>query len=156
MKNFMTKEKREALSNRLVLNFGVLLAGALIMLYIYNFVTAGYEIVTTNVVGIIAILAAIGAIVLFLLGKKKCPKIKNYSAALLGTFVAGAITYLPRFSFVKNLVPAFTVKIAIISVFLLMLLYFIVMAIVTGIILKTHPEAPNEKKAIHHKKKNKR
>lgn len=156
----MTKEQREKISNRLTLNFGILLCGALIMLYVYNFVVAGYVHETANFVGIVGILSAIVAIALFVLGKIKYPKIKNYSAIFLGMFIAALIVYAPRIPFMANLLPTFTIKTAIIVVFLLMLAYFIVFAIVSGIMLKKHPEAPVEKKKIQHakgkKKKNRK
>lgn len=152
MKKVMTREEREKLSNRLILNFGILLCGALIMLYIYNFVSAGYSVPTANTVGVIGIISAVAAIVFFVLGKTKFPKIKNYSAIFLGMFIAALITYAPRFRFVTKLVPAFTMKTAVISVFVLMLAYFIVLSIVTAVILKTHPEAPVEKQKMQHAK----
>ena len=84
MTKVMTREEREKLSNRLILNFGILLCGALIMLYVYNFISAGYAIQTAYTVGIIGIISAVAAIVFFVLGKTKFPKIKNYSAIFLG------------------------------------------------------------------------
>lgn len=155
MTKFMTKAEREKVSNRLVLNFGILLAGALIMLYVWNFISAGYVRQAQNVCGVAAIIAAVTAIVLFVVGNVKKNALKKYSAVPLGVMVAGAIVYLPyllapKFAFV-------TPKNAVITVFILMLVYFVVMAIVTGVILKKHPEAPTEKKKIQHaKKKNKR
>ncbi len=148
----MTKEQREKISNRLTLNFGILLCGALMMLYAYNFIIAGYVHETANFVGIVGILSAIAAVVLFVLGRVKYPKIKNYSAIFLGMFIAALITYAPRITFIANLLPAFTIKTAVIVVFLLMLAYFVVLAIVSGIILKKHPVAPAEKKKIQHAK----
>lgn len=160
MTKVMTREQREKLSNRVILNFGILLCGALIMLYIYNFISAGYQTQTAYTVGVIGILSAIAAIVFFVLGKVKYPKIKNYSAIFLGMFIASLITYAPRFGFMADLLPSFTMKTAVVTVFILMLVYFIVLSIVTAIILKTHPEAPVEKAKIHHakgkKKKKKR
>ncbi len=147
MEKFMTKQEREKLSNKLVLNFGILLCGALIMLYVYNFISAGYVAQTQNTLGIIAIISAVLAIVFFTVGKVKNLKIKNYSAIFLGAAIAGAVTYLPK------LIPAFAAKTAVICVFLLMLLYFIVIAIITGITLKLHPEMPKAKKIQHAKKK---
>ena len=151
MTKFMTKAEREKVSNRLVLNFGILLAGALIMLYVWNFVSAGYVRQTQNVCGIAAIIAAVTAIVLFVVGSVKKNALKKYSAVPLGVMIAGVIVYLPhllatKFAFV-------TPKNAVITVFILMLIYFIVMAIVTGVILKKHPEAPKEQKKIQHAKK---
>lgn len=148
----MTKDEREKISNRLTLNFGILLCGALIMLYLYNFVIAGYAHEVANVVGIVGILSAIAAVIMFVLGKKNYPKIKNYSAIFLGMFIAALIVYLPKLPFMANLLPTFTTITAIIAVFILMLVYFVVLAVVSGIILKTHPEAPAEKKKIQHAK----
>ena len=153
MEKFMTKQEREKLSNKLVLNFGILLLGALVMLYVYNFISAGYVLQTQNTLGIIAIISAVLAIVFFVIGRVKNLKIKNYSAIFLGVAVAGFVTYLPKLSFVQSAIPAFTAKMAVISVFLLMLLYFIVIAIITGITLKLHPEMPKAKKIQHAKKK---
>lgn len=148
----MTKEERENVSNRLVLNFGILLLGALIMLYIYNFLNAGYTKQTATVVGVVGIISIIAAIVMFVVGKIKKHKILNYSAIPFGMFIAALITYFPRF----NLISGFTMKNAVILVFILMLAYFIVLTIINAIILKTHPEAPVEKKIKHAKGKKKR
>ncbi len=156
MKKFMTKAEREKCSNRLVLNFGILLGGALIMLYVYNFVNAGYVRQAQNVVGVLAIICAILAIVMFVVGLKKSSKLKNYSAVALGAAISGAIVYAPRFGFIRTALPALTAKTAVISVFVLMLAYFIVMTVVTVIILATHPEEPVEKKKIQHAKKKRR
>ncbi len=152
MKNFMTKQEREKISNRLLLNFGVVLCGALVMLYVYNFVNAGYVIEAQNTIGVIGILAAIAAVVFFILGNKSHPKMKNYSGLFLGIVIAALVTYAPNIPFVANLIPALNAKSAIVLVFLLLLAYFVVFAVVSGIILKTHPEAPAEKKKIQHAK----
>lgn len=152
MTKFMTKQEREKVSNRLVLNFGILLAGALVMLYVWNFISAGYIRQTQNVCGVTAIVAAVLAIVLFVVGSVKKNALKRYSAVPLGVMIAGVILYLPYL-----LAPKFmfvTPKNAVITVFSLMLVYFIVMAIVTGVILKKHPEAPRQKNVQHTKKKN--
>lgn len=149
----MTKNEREKVSNRLILNFGIILAGALIMLYVYNFISAGYVKQAQNVVGVVAIISAVLAIVFAVIGKVKGSNLLKVAPMLLGMFVAGAITFLPRF------IPALDAKTAVIIVFLAMLVYFIVMAVITAVILKKHPEQPREKKQIHHakkKKKNKR
>lgn len=150
MKKFMTKEQREHVSNRLILNFGILLFGALIMLYVYNFIGAGYVRQTQNVLGAIGIASAVVAIVFVVLGKLKNANFLTVVPVFLGMFIAGSITYLPRF--VSNL----QAKTAVIIVFWLMLAYFIVMAVITAIILKVHPEQPKEKKVVHHAKKKKR
>ena len=143
----MTKEQREKVSNRLTLNFGILLFGTLLMLYVYNFINAGYVTVTQNVVGIIAIISLVFAIVCVILGKKKYAKLLKFAPVFLGMFVAGAIIYLPR------LISALHAKTAIIIVFLAMLVYFIVMAIITAVILKKYPEQPKAKNIVHSKKK---
>ena len=153
MKNFITKEQREKISNRVVLNFGALLCGALVMLYVYNFIIAGYSVSTVNLVGIVGIVSAVLAIVMFVLGLKKFPKIKNYSGIFLGMFIAALIVYASKFGFVTNLIPAYTAKVGVIVVFVLMAVYFIAFAVATAIYLKLHPEMPSEKKKIQHKKK---
>lgn len=150
MTKFMTKEQREKVSNRLILNFGILLFGALVMLYVFNFINAGYVTEAQNVAGVIAIIAAVLAIAALILGKTKMPKLLKFAPVLLGIFIAGAVTYLPRF------ISALDAKMAVILVFLLMVLYFIVIAVVTAVTLKLHPEQPKEKKAVHHAKKKKR
>ncbi len=147
MTKFMTKEQREKVSNRLILNFGIILAGALVMLYVYNFISAGYVRQAQNVVGVAAIISAVLAIVFAVIGKVKGNKMASVAPVFLGMFIAGAITFLPRF------VSALDAKTAVIIVFLAMLLYFIVMAVITAVILKKHPEQPREKKQIHHAKK---
>ena len=150
MTKFMTKEQREKVSNRLILNFGILLCGALIMLYVYNFINAGYVSQAQNVCGVVAIISAVLAIVFAVIGKVKGNKLLSVAPVFLGMFIAGAITYLPR------LVSALEAKTAVIIVFLAMLVYFIIMAVITAVILKKHPEQPKEKKQIHHAKKKKR
>lgn len=155
MKNYITKEQREKLSNRVVLNFGILLCGALVMLYVYNFLIAGYTTSTLNFVGIAGIVALVAAIVFFVLGKTKLPKMKNYSGIFLGAFIAALVVYASKFAFLTNAIPAYTAKNATILVFILMAVYFIVFAIATGIFLKLHPEMPSEKKIQHKKKKRK-
>lgn len=152
MKKEITREEREKISNRLVLNFGILLCGALVMLYIYNFVNANYIKQTATAVGIIGIIALIATVVFFILSKKKDGKFKTVSAISLGAFVCALITYIPSLGFVKNLLPAFTMKTAIISVFILMLVYFVVMCVVTMVTLAIHPLAPVQKNKIQHAK----
>lgn len=150
MTKYMTKQQREAISNRLILTFGILLCGSLVMLYVYNFISAGYMRETQNVIGVLAVIFAVLAVVSVVLGKIKNKKFMRPFPTFLGAFIGGAIVFLPR------LIPAFQAKTAVILVFVLMLVYLIVMAIITGIILKLHPEQPKEKKVVHAKKKNKR
>ncbi len=155
MKNYITKEQREKLSNRVVLNFGVLLCGALVMLYVYNFLIANYTSSTLNFVGVVGIISLIATIVFFVLGKTKFPKMKNYSGIFLGAFIAALIVYASKFGFITKLIPAYTAENAVILVFILMAVYFVAFAIATAIYLKLHPEMPSEKKIQHKKKKRK-
>ena len=106
MTKFMTKEQREKVSNRLILNFGIILFGALVMLYVFNFINAGYVTEAQNVVGVIGIIAAVLAVAALILGKTKQPKLLTFAPVLLGIFLAGGITYLPR------LIPALAPKTA--------------------------------------------
>ncbi len=147
-KKFITKEQKEKVSNRLVLNFGILLAGALIMLYVYNFVSAGYTSSVKNVLLTLGIIFAVLTVVTFVLGMKKFPSLKKYSPVALGAFIACGVVASTKF------IPSFPIKTSVLVVFILMAVYFIVMAIYTGIYLKTHPVLI-EKKNIHHKKKRK-
>ena len=123
------------------------------MLYVWNFISAGYVSQAQNVCGVVAIISAVLAIVLFFVGNAKQNAMKKYSAVALVVAIAGAIIYLPRISFLAENIAILTAKNAVISVFILMAVYFVVMAIVTGVILKKHPEAPAEKKKIQHAKK---
>ena len=147
-KKFITKEEKERISNRLVLNFGILLAGALAMLYVYNFVAAGYTSAVENVLFVLAIVFAIATILTFILGKKKFPSLKKYSPICLGIFIACGIVASTKF------INAFPVKTSILLVFILIAVYFAILAIYTAIYLKTHPVLV-EKKKIQHKKKRK-
>lgn len=147
-KKFITKEQKEKVSNRLVLNFGILLAGALIMLYVYNFVSAGYTSSVQNVLLTLGIIFAVLAVVTFVLGMKKLPSLKKYAPVALGAFIACGVVASTKF------IPAFPIKTAVLSVFILMAAYFIVMAIYTAIYLGTH-KVIVEKKKIQHKKKRK-
>jgi len=147
-KKFITKEEREKVSNRLVLNFGILLAGALLMLYVYNFTAAGYIGQVQNVLFVLSIVFLIAAALAFILGYKKLPSLKKYRTLFLGIFVGCAIVSSTKF------IQAFPIKASILAVFVLMAVYFIVIAIYTAIYLKTHTVII-EKKKIQHKKKRK-
>lgn len=150
-KKFITKEQKERVSNRLVLNFGVLLAGALVMLYAYNFATSGYSVQVKQVGVILGIISAVLAVAMFVLGLTKLPKMKNYAAIPLGVFLACAVvSYIP-------LIPAFakyhyTIEMSIWLVLILMVVYFVVLSIYTAIYTATHPVLVQKKK-IQHKKK---
>ena len=147
-KKFITREQKEKVSNRLVLNFGILLAGALIMLYVYNFVSAGYWNSVQNVLLVLGIIFAVGAVATFILGKKKYPCLTKYAPVLLGAFIVSGIVASTKF------ISAFPIKTAVISTFIVMAVYFVVMAIYTAIYMKTHTVLI-EKKKIQHKKKRK-
>ncbi len=147
-KKFITKEQKEKVSNRLVLNFGILLAGALIMLYVYNFVSAGYTSAVKNVLLTLGIIFAVVAVATFVLGMKKFPSLKKYAPVALGAFIACGVVASTKF------IPTFPIKTAVLSVFILMAAYFVVMAIYTAIYLGTH-KVVVEKKKIQHKKKRK-
>lgn len=148
-KKFITKEQREKASNRLVLNFGILLAGALILLYIYNFNSA-YPTQVRTLLGVLGIVFALLGIAMLVLGFKKDPKYKKYSAIPFGAFVPCAlVSYVSKFPIYN-----YTTEKAIGISLILMLIYFVVLGIYTAIYLKTH-EVLVEKKKIQHKKKRK-
>ena len=159
-KNYITKEQKEKVSNRLVLNFGVLLAGSLALLYVYNFFASGWGTQLLSVLSVLGIIFAVVAVAMFVLGLVKFPKMKNFSAIPFGAFLACAlIAYLPKwnffmakFSFITH--RHYSTGMAVIITLILMLIYFIVLAVITGIYLKTHPVLV-EKKKIQHKKKRK-
>ena len=157
-KNFITKEQKEKVSNRLVLTFGILLAASLVLLYVYNFYASGWNTQLVKTVGILGIIFAVAAIAMFVFGLKKCPKLKNYASIPLGAFIASAfIAYLPKLDFFmaafSNIFHKhYTTGVAVVVCLILMAIYFIVLAIYTAIYLKNHPVLI-EKKKIHHKKK---
>jgi len=128
------------------------------MLYVNSAIKSTYQIRNTAytiilIVGIIGLVAAVG---LFAYGKKKKPSIKNYSAIGLGVAIASAIIYLAKTPFK----PFYTANFAVITVYLLMLVYFIIMAIYTAIQMRKpiekDPEAVAKAKAIQKNKKKKR
>ena len=124
MAKVMTRERKEQLSNRLVLNFGILLGAALVMLYVNNALRSGgtYRSVTYIVLLVLGIIGAVGAVVFFIIGKWKKSKLKNYSAIFLGTFILCAMLYIVKF----NWIPGYTNVISVIAVYVAMALYFIV------------------------------
>ena len=152
-KKFITKEQQEKVSNRLVLNFGILLAGALIMLYVYNFAAAGYSNQLENVLGVLGIVFAVAGIAFLVLGYTKLPKLKNYSAIFFGAFIPCAlVSYFQKIPFLYNRFPDFSAKNAVVVTLVLMALYFIVFSVYTAIYSATHTVLV-EKRIIHHKKK---
>ena len=151
----MTKERQERLSNRLVLNFGILLGVALVMLYVNNALrSSGIRTATYTVLLILGIIFALLAIGFYFVGKYKAPKIKKYSPLCLGGFIICAMLYVSSLS----LIPGYSNIKAVIVVYIAMAVYFIVLAIVTSIQLKK--PVVKEKAAIdgakNAKKKNKR
>ena len=155
----MTKERKEQLSNRLVMNFGILLGASLVMLYVNSALRSGgtYRLVTYTVLLILGIIGIIGAIGFFLLGKLKMPKLKNYSAIFLGDAVICAMLYVVKF----NLIPGYDTVASVIAVYLAMALYFVILAVITAIqlrkpVVKTVNEADAAAKAKHKSKKKKK
>lgn len=127
----MTKEKKEQLSNRLVLNFGILLTAGLILLYVNSALRSGGK--TANIAYLVILIAGIVSLALgvflFVFGKLKKTAVKNYSAVCLGTLIGCAMLYLSRF----NWIPGYTKVRAVIAVYLAMALYFIILAIVISV-----------------------
>ena len=158
-KNFITKEQKDKVSNRLVLNFGVLLAGGLILLYVYNFYASGWNTQLLNVLSILGIIFGVAAIAMFVLGLTKCPKTKKYAAIPLGAFIATAlIAYLPKFNFFmagfSNIFHKhYSTGMAVVVCLILMAIYFIALSIYTAIYLKKHPVLVEKKKIVHNKKR---
>lgn len=155
----MTKERQEQLSNRLVMNFGILLGAALIMLYVNSALRSGgvYRSVTYTVLFILGIVGVVGAITFFVLGKVKYPKMKNYSAIFLGDAVICAMLYIVKFGWI----PSYNTVVSVVAVYLAMVLYFAVLAIVTAIqlrkpIVKTAIETEKSAKHAHKGKKKKK
>jgi len=123
----LTKEKKEQLLNRLVLNFGILLIGAFLMLYVNGLLRGSYSKLTYTIILVLGILGAVSAVLLFVLGKKKNLKLKNYSAVGIGVFVAAIILYISKF----NLFSFYSKSFAVALVYILMLVYFIILAVYT-------------------------
>ena len=96
-KKFITKEQKEKVSNRLVSIFGILLAGALVMLYIYNFVAANYIRDVQNVLLVLSIIFFITTVLTFVLGIKKFPKVFKFWPISLGAFIACGIVASTKF-----------------------------------------------------------
>ncbi len=155
----MTKKQKEKLSNRLVLNFGILLAAALVLLYVNTaFLSSGLAIRSAyTAMLVVAILSAVLGIFMFVFGLMKKSRLKNYSAICLGTFLASALIYSTKLGFISNFSAISAIKL----VYILMAVYFIVMAIITWILIsrptvKTEAEMLEKQKRYGHSKKNKR
>ncbi|MBR7163989.1 MAG: hypothetical protein IKD21_03375 [Clostridia bacterium] len=146
----MTREKKEQLSNRLVLNFGVLLIAAVILLYVNTALrNASSRDLTYLIVLIVGIVSAVFAAFLFIWGKMNKPGIKNYSAIGLGTFIGCALIYASK----VVPVPAYDHVMAVITVYVAMAVYFIVMAIITAVMLRKPLVKSESQKIVHAKKR---
>lgn len=128
----MTKEKREQISNRLVLNFGVLLAGALVLLYVRSALSTVYASTIYSIIFYVGVLALILSVVFFILGKKKGTKLKNYSGVPFGVFVATIVLYISRDGVIKG----YRWEEAVSFLYILMAVYFIVMSVITSVLLR--------------------
>jgi hypothetical protein len=133
----MTKTEKEKLSNRLVLNFAVLLGAALILLYVYNGVISAYVNVWTNVLWAFLGIGVVGAAFFFVWGKLKKPNLFNYGWIFAGIAIASALvvwTFTEVRVWVANFIPFFQTNATqkmICAVYILMLVYFIALYIVT-------------------------
>ncbi len=147
----MTKEKREQLSNRLVLNFGILLAAGLILLYLNTALRSGINASSAafTVILIVGIISVVLGIFFFVYGKTKKPAVTNYSAICLGTFIGSALLYLAKL----NWIPGYTKVRAVIVVYIAMAVYFIVLSIITSIQLRKPLIKSDAEKIVHSKKK---
>lgn len=163
-KNFITQEQKEKVSNRLVLNFGVLLAGALVLLYVYNFYVSNHTVQLMKVLRTLGYIFAGLAVVMFGASfTNKFRKLRNYAAIPFGAFIATLflaflpdfVTYRSPFMVQFNNITGhgYSFTMATLIVCALMVLYFVVLAIYTAIYLKTHPVATQKKKIQHKKKK---
>lgn len=148
----MTKERKEQLSNRLVINFAFLLLASMIMLYVRGGIMSSKPSVAYIIVLILCILGLCSSVALFLLGKSKKPILKNYSAVGLGAFIIALLVYLSKFT----LLGFYSKSIAVTTVYLAMLVYFIIMAIYTFIQLrKPLVKEPSKESLKKSKKKRK-
>ncbi len=148
----MTKERKEQLSNRLVLNFGILLVAAVVLLYVNTALrNASSRELTYTIILIAGIVSAALAVFLFVWGKIKGTKAKNYSAVALGAFIGCALLYASK----VITYPLYNHIAAVITVYIAMAVYFIVMAIITAVLVNK-PTIKNANEKIVHSKKKKR
>lgn len=163
-KKFITQEQKEKMSNRVVLNFGILLAGALVLLYVYNFYVSGYTLPLMKTLrGLGYIFAVLAAAMFGLSFMKKFSKMRNYAAIPFGGFIATIflaflpdfVTYSSPFMVQFNNITGrgYTFKMAMLIVIALMVIYFIALSVYTAIYLAKHPVAVQKKKIQHKKKK---
>lgn len=151
-KKFITKEQKEKVSNRLILNFALLLAGALILLYVFNF-NMGYPTQVKEVLFVLGIIFALIGIVMLVFGiVKKNTKLKKYSSIPFGAVIPCAlVSYISKIPAVAE--SSYTTETAIGISLILMAVYFIVLSIYTAIYLAKHPVLIAKKKIQHKKKK---
>ncbi len=128
----MTREEKERISNRLVMNFGILLLAALVLLYVRSALSSSFSGITYTIILIVGIACLLASIVMFVLGKKNSSKIKNYSAIPFGVFVGSMVLYAAKL----NIIPLYRWNTAVATLYLLMLIYFTVMAVITAIQLR--------------------
>ena len=155
----MTKEKKEQLSNRLVLNFGILLAAGLVLLYVNTALRSGGNAMRWAYVFllVVAIISVVLGLFLLIWGKLKKPSVKNYSAVCLGTLIGSAAIYITNFGWIPN----YDKVTAVICVYIAMAGYFVVMAIITAVQLhkptvKSEAETAAKQKKLAGKKKKKK
>lgn len=152
----MTRERKEQLSNRLVLNFGVLLIAAVALLYVNTALRNGgsARLIAYKVVMVVGIVAAALAVFLFVWGTiKKKAAIRNYSAIGLGVWVGCIMIYASK---LVTWFPTYKPVKAVTAVYLAMAIYFVVFAIVTAIMLRKPVIKPESAKIVHTKKNKRR
>ncbi len=147
----MTKERKEQLSNRLVLNFGILLVAAVVLLYVNTALrNPGSKNLTYLIILITGIVSAASAVFLFIWGKIKKNAVKNYSAIGVGVWVGCVMLYASK---LISWFPHYTSVKAVIAVYIAMAVYFIILAIVTAIMLRKPLIKDESKKIVHAKKR---
>lgn len=144
----MTKEEKQKVSNRLVINFGMLLFGAFMLLYVRNALMGIYRGVTFTILLVLGVLCLLGSAIMFFMGKKGNEKLKNFSAMPFGVFAICIILY---FSSLELVVP-FTWQRALALVYILMAVYFIIISIFTYILLRKPTIKPVEEREILRRK----
>jgi len=146
----MTRERKEQLSNRLVLNFGVLLIAAVVLLYVNSALSSR---VSTELIYLIilitGIVSAVATAFLFIWGKINKPSITNYSAIPFGVGIACVLLYASKIDSLVLYTPAR----AVVTVYIAMAVYFIVLAIITAIMLRKPLIKDESKKIVHVKKR---
>ena len=146
----MTREKKEQLSNRLVLNFGVLLVAAVVLLYVNTALrNASSSDLMYLILMITGIVSAVATVFLFIWGKINKPSVKNYSAIPFGVGIACVLLYASKI----NRFILYTPARAVVTVYVAMAVYFVVLAIITAILLRKPVIKDANKKIVHAKKR---